>query len=604
MSFKERTDVTAVPAWASWPRRWSRSCSRPRRCASSAATRVDGVRAQRRRPSGPLRDADGLGRAPRARRADGRGQDDGRPAGRRTARPAVRRHRRGRRGVATGRRSARSSRPTASRRSASSRRRRMVDALAERPSRCDRRAPAASVLADREPRRAPARRRQSSCGSRADPTVLVDRASARRPPPAARRRPRAALEAMLPRPREPLYREVADRVVDTDEPEPRRRRRRDRRAGRRCAEHACTVTRAPRRPQPTTCVVGARRRRTSWPRCCRRGRRVAVVTQAGHPVGDVDRRRCSRRRRRTRVRDRRRRGAKTLATVEHLAAAGSPHRAAPRRRGRRPSAAGWSATPPGSPPPCTTAASPWCRCRPRCSRWSTPRSAARPGSTCPRARTSSARSGSRPACSATSTRSPRCRRGSTAAASARWRSTTSSPATTSTRCRSPSGSPAASRSRPTSSPPTSARAGRRALLNYGHTLAHALEIATRARPHPRRGGRVGLVFAAELARRARAHRRRPASPSTATVVGETYGLPTAIPARLDPDELLALMGRDKKALDGLTFVLDGPRGIEVVAGSRPRGRPQRALRESPEERASVPSVNAPAPIVLLLTGRT
>ena len=26
------------------------------------------------------------------------------------------------------------------------------------------------------------------------------------------------------------------------------------------------------------------------------------------------------------------------------------------------------------------------------------------------------------------------------------------------------------------------------------------------------------------------------------------------------------MGRDKKALDGLTFVLDGPGGVEVVPG--------------------------------------
>ena len=26
------------------------------------------------------------------------------------------------------------------------------------------------------------------------------------------------------------------------------------------------------------------------------------------------------------------------------------------------------------------------------------------------------------------------------------------------------------------------------------------------------------------------------------------------------------MRRDKKALDGLTFVLDGPNGVEVVAG--------------------------------------
>jgi len=29
---------------------------------------------------------------------------------------------------------------------------------------------------------------------------------------------------------------------------------------------------------------------------------------------------------------------------------------------------------------------------------------------------------------------------------------------------------------------------------------------------------------------------------------------------------VALMARDKKAIDGLTFVLDGPDGVEVVAG--------------------------------------
>ena len=48
------------------------------------------------------------------------------------------------------------------------------------------------------------------------------------------------------------------------------------------------------------------------------------------------------------------------------------------------------------------------------------------------------------------------------------------------------------------------------------------------------------------------------------MVGGTYGLPTSVPTELDADELVALMARDKKALDGLTFVLDGPRGIEVV----------------------------------------
>ena len=36
---------------------------------------------------------------------------------------------------------------------------------------------------------------------------------------------------------------------------------------------------------------------------------------------------------------------------------------------------------------------------------------------------------------------------------------------------------------------------------------------------------------------------------------------------LSPDHLVTLMGRDKKVLsDGLTFVLDGPNGVEQVTG--------------------------------------
>ncbi|MET0578685.1 MAG: bifunctional shikimate kinase/3-dehydroquinate synthase [Ilumatobacteraceae bacterium] len=106
--------------------------------------------------------------------------------------------------------------------------------------------------------------------------------------------------------------------------------------------------------------------------------------------------------------------------------------------------------------------------------------------------------------------------------------------------------------------------GRRALLNYGHTLAHALEIATdHGLTHGEAVG-IGLVYAAELARclgriddaRVAEHR---------AVVGGTYGLPTTVPDGLDPEVLVTLMGRDKKALDGLTFVLDGPAGVEVVS---------------------------------------
>ena len=107
--------------------------------------------------------------------------------------------------------------------------------------------------------------------------------------------------------------------------------------------------------------------------------------------------------------------------------------------------------------------------------------------------------------------------------------------------------------------------GRRALLNYGHTLAHALETAT---DHDLAHGEavaVGLVFAAELAlelgrvdeARVAEHRR---------VVAGEYGLRITPPERLEVDELMALMARDKKALDGLTFVLDGSNGVEVVEG--------------------------------------
>jgi 5-deoxy-5-amino-3-dehydroquinate synthase len=106
--------------------------------------------------------------------------------------------------------------------------------------------------------------------------------------------------------------------------------------------------------------------------------------------------------------------------------------------------------------------------------------------------------------------------------------------------------------------------GRRALLNYGHTLAHALEIATEHRVTHGEAVGVGLVYAAELAR----HLGRIDADRVAehrAVVGETYGLPTGIPDHLAVDDLVALMGRDKKVLTGgLTFVLDGEHGVEVV----------------------------------------
>jgi 5-deoxy-5-amino-3-dehydroquinate synthase len=110
---------------------------------------------------------------------------------------------------------------------------------------------------------------------------------------------------------------------------------------------------------------------------------------------------------------------------------------------------------------------------------------------------------------------------------------------------------------------------RRMVLNYGHTLAHALE-GVGLTVHPewdlRHGEAVaiGVVFAALLAQRlgrideARVREHR-------AVVGN-YGLPSALPEGAVAAELVAFMGRDKKAQQDLTFVLDGPEGVEVVRG--------------------------------------
>jgi 5-deoxy-5-amino-3-dehydroquinate synthase len=110
---------------------------------------------------------------------------------------------------------------------------------------------------------------------------------------------------------------------------------------------------------------------------------------------------------------------------------------------------------------------------------------------------------------------------------------------------------------------------RRMILNYGHTLAHALEaagLAEHADWDLRHGEAVaiGLIFAALLAQRlgrideARVKEHR-------AVVG-SYDLPMELPAGAVAAELVEFMGRDKKAQQDLTFVLDGPRGVEPVRG--------------------------------------
>jgi 3-dehydroquinate synthase len=115
--------------------------------------------------------------------------------------------------------------------------------------------------------------------------------------------------------------------------------------------------------------------------------------------------------------------------------------------------------------------------------------------------------------------------------------------------------------------------GLREILNYGHTLGHAIE---KVEGYTWRHGQaisVGLVFAATLARQAgrldeaTAQRHR-------DVLGE-LGLPVSYPAAAWPD-LLAAMRVDKKArgarlrfvvLDGLAqpSILEGPGDEQLAA---------------------------------------
>jgi 5-deoxy-5-amino-3-dehydroquinate synthase len=109
-------------------------------------------------------------------------------------------------------------------------------------------------------------------------------------------------------------------------------------------------------------------------------------------------------------------------------------------------------------------------------------------------------------------------------------------------------------------------AGRRALLNYGHTLAHALETAqSGAIDADLRHGEavaIGLAFAARLASRlGRIDAERVRQHDD---VLDVFGLRGELPESSSAIALVELMRSDKKANHSLAFVLDGPSGFELV----------------------------------------
>jgi 3-dehydroquinate synthase len=118
--------------------------------------------------------------------------------------------------------------------------------------------------------------------------------------------------------------------------------------------------------------------------------------------------------------------------------------------------------------------------------------------------------------------------------------------------------------------------GVREVLNYGHTLAHAIEKVEGYRWRHGHAVAVGMVYAGELARLA--GRLDAATAERHRTVMAALGLPTSYPADAWP-QLLATMRVDKKArgsrlrfvvLDGLArpAILDGPEDALLEAAYR------------------------------------
>lgn len=106
--------------------------------------------------------------------------------------------------------------------------------------------------------------------------------------------------------------------------------------------------------------------------------------------------------------------------------------------------------------------------------------------------------------------------------------------------------------------------GRRAILNAGHTVAHAIESASDYRIHHGECVSIGLVIECRLA-----EAMGMAEAGTATAVArvlERFGLPLRLPDDLSPQAVLEAMAHDKKNRSG-TIRFSFPKAIGQMQGT-------------------------------------
>ncbi len=119
--------------------------------------------------------------------------------------------------------------------------------------------------------------------------------------------------------------------------------------------------------------------------------------------------------------------------------------------------------------------------------------------------------------------------------------------------------------------------GIRAILNFGHTIGHAIEAVTRYRRFKHGEAiAIGMVTACLIGEEVGV---TPAEvrPAVAAALASA-GLPTAFPADLDAADVLAAARRDKKAQSGrLRFVLPVRIGNVIVKDGAPDGAVRAAI---------------------------
>lgn len=121
--------------------------------------------------------------------------------------------------------------------------------------------------------------------------------------------------------------------------------------------------------------------------------------------------------------------------------------------------------------------------------------------------------------------------------------------------------------------------GRRAILNYGHTIGHALERLSRYSEY-RHGEAVavGMVAACRLSEAVEGF----SADDTQSIIAllEFFSEPTAVSRVLGADDVLAAMRLDKKAVAGqVRFILARALGEIVIRSDVPDGEVARVIRE-------------------------